>query len=193
MKKILALTLSLTLAGYLVNAQQTVAALHGNEKMLAKEETSLRKEKHQDRKELREIRDNEVSAASKEQFFRDFGNITVLNWKRENGFDVATFRANGKAESAYYDAHNELVGTTMHKTFADIPAAAQKTIKKDYKGYVPGPVIFFDDNEANDTDMALYGQPFDDADNYFVELYKGTSRIVVQADMRGNVSFFKKL
>ena len=31
-------------------------------------------------------------------------------------------------------------------------------------------VIFFEDNNVNDTDMLLYGNQFSDADNYFVEL-----------------------
>ncbi len=193
MKKIIFLTSALALTGYIVQAQESLAAVHSNEQMLTKQETSLRREKREDRKEVRELRNDEVNYYSKEQFFRDFGNVQVLSWKRENNFDVATFRSDNGLKSAYYDAHSELVGTTQHKTFADLPAEARKYINREYSSYAAGPAIFFDDNEANATDMALYGQSFDDADNYFIELYNGKKRIVLQADPAGNVSFFKQL
>ena len=41
--------------------------------------------------------------------------------------------------------------------------------------------------------MIMYGVQFDDADNYFVELSKGSSKIVVKVDMKGEVTFFKQL
>ncbi len=62
-----------------------------------------------------------------------------------------------------------------------------------YKDYTIGPVVFYDDNEANSTDMILYGEQFEDADNYFVELSKGTKKIVVQVSPEGVVYFFKQL
>ena len=74
-----------------------------------------------------------------------------------------------------------------------MPAGGQKEIKKKYKDYSIGKVIFFDDNEFNEMDMLLYGLQFDDADNYFVELAKGTSKIMVKVNAAGDVSFFKQL
>lgn len=66
----------------------------------------------------------------------------------------------------------------------------QKRRLKKYKGYTADAVIYFDDNEYNDTDMILYGQQFADEDNYFVELVKGSKKIVLRSNMAGDVSFF---
>jgi len=41
--------------------------------------------------------------------------------------------------------------------------------------------------------MILYGIQFEDADNYFVELSKGTKKIVLQVNTDGVVFFFKQL
>jgi hypothetical protein len=94
---------------------------------------------------------------------------------------------------AYYDYEGNLVGTTQKKAFADIPVKGQEEIKTKYKDYTIGDVTFFDDNEFNDTDMILWGLQFDDRDLYFVELTKGTGKIIVQVDAEARVSFFKKL
>jgi hypothetical protein len=93
----------------------------------------------------------------------------------------------------FYDIDGILVGTTQIKTFGDVPVKGQQAIKKNYKDYTIGQVVFYDDNEANDTDMKLYGMQFDDKDNYFVELLKGTNKIVVQVNTEGDVFFFKDL
>jgi len=74
-----------------------------------------------------------------------------------------------------------------------LPENAQKRIKKEYPGYDATAVIKFDDNEANDMDMILYGMSFNDADNYFVELNKDNKIIVVKVDMEGQVSYFKAI
>ena len=41
--------------------------------------------------------------------------------------------------------------------------------------------------------MILWGIQFDDADNYFAELSKGTKKLVVKVSPEGSVSFFKNL
>ena len=41
--------------------------------------------------------------------------------------------------------------------------------------------------------MNLFDLQFDDADNYFVELEKDNKKIVVQVNMSGDVSYFKRL
>jgi hypothetical protein len=41
--------------------------------------------------------------------------------------------------------------------------------------------------------MILYGIQFDDVDSYFVELQKGTKKLVVQVLMDGQVMFFTDL
>ena len=86
-----------------------------------------------------------------------------------------------------------MVGTTSAKTFTDIPSKAQKFINEKYKDYSVGGVLFFDDNEFNETDMMLYNQQFDDEDSYFVELKKDNEEIVLHVTMDGLVFFFTRL
>lgn len=94
---------------------------------------------------------------------------------------------------AYYDFDSKLVGTTCMKTFADLPAGAQKEIKTRYNGYTIGPVVFFEDNAANETDMMYLGTQFEDADNYFVELSKDNKTVLYQVNSHGELFFFKEL
>jgi hypothetical protein len=74
-----------------------------------------------------------------------------------------------------------------------MPDNARKYIAKHYSDYTTGSVILFDDNEYNSSDMILYGNAFEDADNYFVELSNNNRKIVLQVNMEGLVTFFKEL
>ncbi len=177
-----------------VNAQnETAVAIKKNEKKLEHRESAINKKLRADRKEMRKLEGAEVSQLSKDAFYADFGKVSPVTWQRESVYDKATFTKNGHQMSAYYDIDAKLIGTTTIKTFKDIPASAQKHILKEYKGYTPGTVIFFDDNEYNDNDMMLYGVQFADEDNYFVELSKGNKKIVLQVNPEGDVFFFTEL
>ena len=176
-----------------VNAQTDVASIKKDEAKLKNERSIIKKEIKEEQKKLRKLKGKEVSSQSKQAFYGDFGNIPVTKWERTANFDEATFTKDGLVMKAYYDADSKLVGTTTHKTFADIPASAQKEINKKYQGYTKGDVIFFDDNELNETDMVMFGNQFDDADNYFVDLKKDNKEIILQVNMGGDVSFFKQM
>ena len=145
------------------------------------------------KKEPRKLEGTNVSAQAKQQFLADFGSLINVSWTRQETFDVATFDLNGKKMQAYYDSDSKLVGTTSIKTFADLPAKSQQEIKTKYKDYIIGQVIFFDDNEANETEMVLWGIEFEDADNYFVQLTKENTSILLRIDPQGSVSYFTKL
>jgi len=158
------------------------------------EKKEIRKEKEESRITLKKLEGPQVSYQSKQEFIRDFDNPTNVSWTRTNYFDEASFTSkDGIATTAYFDIDGQLVGTTSMKTFADIPVDAQKTINKEYKDYAVKNVVFYDDNEANETDMILYNSQFDDEDNYFVELQKDNKTIVVQVTMAGEVGFFKEV
>jgi hypothetical protein len=146
-----------------------------------------------EKREARHNRANNVSVKSKNSFLSDFGNVANVQWVATPQFDEATFAKDDQTLTAYYDIHSELVGTTSNKKIADLPAAAQDEIKKQYKGYVIGVVILFDDNEKNDTSIILYGTQFEDADHYFVTISKGNHEDVLKISMDGNVSFFRTL
>jgi hypothetical protein len=150
--------------------------------------------KKSDRVPLKKLEGTTVSTLAKNNFSTDFKDAKEVQWKRFNTYDEATFTNNdGHQMTAFYDNEGQLVGTSQNKTFADLPVKGQEQIKKLYKDYIVGKVVYFDDNEANYTDMIMYGNQFDDADNYFVELTKGDKKIVVEVNMDGSVSHFKSL
>jgi len=62
-----------------------------------------------------------------------------------------------------------------------------------YPGYTIEKVVFFDDSEANDTDMFLFNQSFEDEDNYFPLLAKDSKKIILEVSPEGRVSFFQSL
>ena len=97
---------------------------------------------------------------------------------------------NGKRTIAYYDADARLVGTTYKLSFADLLVSAQKKINRQYKGYKILETIFFDDNEANESDFYLNNTRFNDMDTYFVILQKNSKKIIIQVSMNGEIAFF---
>jgi hypothetical protein len=142
---------------------------------------------------LKKLAGTAVSETAKKNFMTDFSATTNAQWKRVGTYDEVTFTKDGQKLTAYYDGEGNLVGTTATKKFTDLPAKGQAEIKAKYKDYTIGPVIFFDDNDKNDTDMILWSQQFDDEDLYFVELSKGADKLVVKVDLAGLVTLFKKL
>jgi hypothetical protein len=171
-----------------------IVALAQVQAQKTEKEKGTKKEVKTERVALRKLEGTNVSVLAKNNFSKDFSDAKNVQSKRVNTFDEFLFTdKNGQEMKAYYDYEGNLVGTTQNKTFADIPAKAQKEIKARYKEYNIGDVTFFDDNEYNDTDMVLWGLQFDDKDLYFVELTKGTSKIIVQVDTEARVSLFKKL
>ena len=185
MKKLAVITMSVLFAFVANNLQA---------KAIGQEQAGLmKKESKSDRKAFIHPEINYVSKFSKNNFKEDFGYIPNVVWSRDDNFDMATFTQNGQKTQAFYDQESNLVGTTTEKSFTDLPERSQQEIKTKYKDYSIGPVILFTDNENNDTDMILYGSPFEDADNYFVELTRGNDKIVLRVDTPGFVYFFKNI
>jgi hypothetical protein len=156
----------------------------------------LHKTSKAQREENRLIRREKIATTpnytTEQNFMTDFPTATNVNWKRD-GFEEASFTWNGKEMQAFYDYNNTLIGTTTPASYTDLPANAQKEIEKYYKDYTPQSVILFDDNEINNTDMMLYGNAFEDEDNYFVEMTNNNKTIVLQVNMEGLVSYFKDI
>jgi len=185
MKKLIASAVVALLAIATVQTQAQTTA-----KEIKKE---LKSEKKETRKELHKEHAQEVSIIAKDNFISDFGNVNNVKWVKGSQFDEAVFMKDGNLTTAYYDFSSKLVGTTTNKKFADLPATAQKEIKKRYKDYVTGAVVLFDDNEANDTNMSFYGTQFEDADHYFVTVLKGKEEVILMVTKSGEVSYFKQV
>ncbi|XZF16569.1 hypothetical protein ACTHGU_10550 [Chitinophagaceae bacterium MMS25-I14] len=177
MKKLWILSVAMVLFAGTVHAQS--ADLGVNKKQIRKEK----------RQALKKLPGTGISVEVKQAFAGDFGNVPVA-WERTDILDKASFTSNGTDMTAYYDADAQLIGTVINKSFADLPAKAQQTINSQYADYKKGTVIFFDDNERNETDMVLYGLQFDDIDCYFIELSKDSNTLVLQITMNGQVADF---
>lgn len=194
MKKILVLSAGIVLLTITVRAQTDVtASIKNDEVNLKTEKTVAKKESKEERKELRKLEGKDANILSKIAFYEDFGDIPVSKWERKSNLDEATFTKNDQVMVAYYDYDANLVGTTMQKTFGDLPARAQMYIDNKYMGYSKEDVILFDDNEHNQSDMVMFENQFDDEDTYFVELKKGNDEIVLQVYPNGDVAFFKQI
>ncbi|MCG2618069.1 hypothetical protein LZZ85_27445 [Terrimonas sp. NA20] len=171
-----------------------VANAQGNTPDIIKAKAEIKEskiEKREAKKELRGIDGDEPGVMVMDHFYEDFGNIDPA-WKRTKFFDEASFISDGKLTVAYYNSDATLVGTTTPATFAELPASAQSSIKKQYKGFESGKVILFRDNTEDASDMMLYGKTFSSGDNYFVELAKAGKTVIVQVGMDGLVSFFSE-
>jgi hypothetical protein len=151
------------------------------------------KEQREENRAIRREKNATTPNYTTDQHFQiDFPNATNVSWKK-NGYEEALFTIEGKEMKAFYDYDNELIGTTTSVDYNTIPQAARKYIEKHFSGYTPQQVIMFDDNEYNDSDMILYGNPFADEDSYFIELSNNNKTIVLQSNMEGLVSFFKDI
>jgi hypothetical protein len=185
MKKFAIFSLTVLFAFSVVQAQGTTS---GKGKP-----AEVRNEKKTDRVPLKKLAGTTVSETSKNSFIADFGNNTDVKWKRSLNFDEATFTKDKRQTTAYYDSDGKLVGTTSPVAFSDLPLKGRELIKEKYKDFTPEVAIFFDDNELNDTDMVLWATQFEDEDLYFVQMAKGSDKIVLMVKTGGEVSYFKKL
>ncbi|NIG55945.1 hypothetical protein [Chitinophaga sp. Cy-1792] len=193
MKKVVMLSAVALMAALAASAQTDVAFSNNTpaNALAANSNNSYRHEKRLEREERRELRGPKINYLSKEAFNIDFDNVTNVAWSKYNSMDEVSFEQNGVAKEAYYDSDGQLIGTTQVKSFADIPEKAQRWILKKYPDYSIGTVIFFDDNEYNDTDMLLYGVLFEDEDNYFIEMSKGNETMILRVNETGDVNFFE--
>ena len=192
MKKLAILTVAFMLS---LNIGQLKAQ---DTKILAKTEAKTankekRIEKRGDRRELKRLVGTKVSDLSMKNFKTDFANAMDVRWNRTPNYDIAAFTYRNQELKAYYDADGQLVGTTQFKKFEDLPDKGQKIIHKKYKGYEIGQILFFNNNDINRSPMLLWGIEVVDKSNYFVELAKGSDKLVVYVDPGGNVSVFKTL
>jgi hypothetical protein len=158
------------------------------------EKKEVRKERREQKITLKALEGKDISYQSKEQFGADFGDVQNVQWKRSAYFDEASFTSNeGKSVTAYYDNKSQLVGTTTPSSFRELPVNAQNYIRMNYQNYENAPVVFFDDNEDNETDIFLYGVQLEDADNYFVELKKNGKNVVLEVSPEGSVSYLTEI
>jgi hypothetical protein len=140
-------------------------------------------------KEQRIGNHDEISGLTEGQFASDFPDATNVRFETTKDFDKISFRQGAKELTAYYDFQSQLVGTTENRNFRDLPTNAQHKILEKYAGYTIADVVEFNDNQNNSTETILYGTPYDDGDNYFVELKTIGKAILVKVNLSGGVDF----
>jgi hypothetical protein len=133
---------------------------------------------------------NEADPAIKSQFSADYPDAQNVHFARTKGLNAVSFTQDKNIMTAYYDNRDQLIGTILKQSIADLPENAQNEIRNKYPGYSIANVVKFDDNQSDDTEMILYGVSWDDADNYFVELKNDSKTIVVKVDLTGGVEAF---
>lgn len=193
MKKILVLSAAAFCFISASNAQSNYISTGNDMATINRKDALSKKEKKEQQLEKKELEKKEISFQTSQHFYEDFGNLPVVKSERTPYFDEVTFLKDGKAQIAFYDDASNLVGTMEDKAFEDLPVGAQNFINKHYSDYTIEAVRFFDDNEANDTNMNLYDHEFEDEDSYFVELAGDSRTIVLHVTLDGAVYFFHEL
>jgi hypothetical protein len=129
-----------------------------------------------------------------QDFRSDFPHVKNVQWHRDQQYSEATFMKNGILMHAFYDWNGELAGTTHDFDYNNLPAAARKTIAKQYKNYTVERTIVYNDDEDNLNDLYPL-MPYENAVNYFVSLKKNDQReaVILQVTPDGNVSFFQTM
>jgi hypothetical protein len=189
MKHVIIMGSMLLFTGTITFAQDEVVNNDANHFTSHKLSKAQREENRTSRKEKLAT---EPNYTTEQNFMVEFPNATNVSWKI-TGIEEAMFTLNGKEIKAFYDYNHELIGTTTQVSYFDMPDYARKYIEKHYSDYTTQSVILFDDNEYNASDMILYGNPFEDADNYFIELSNNNRKIVLEVNMEGLVTFFKDI
>src|SRR5882724_7778837 len=140
MKKIIILSAVVIVVTVAVNAQSDEAYAINGISTNSKPKLMERKQRREERKEVKKINAKEVSTLSRQEFYNDFGDMPDAQWERTNNFDEVTFTKDGAVIKAFYDDDSKLVGTTSDKSFIDLPVAGQKNINEEYKEYRVGDV-----------------------------------------------------
>jgi hypothetical protein len=195
MKKIFLVWVSVSLSTYILQAQEVShTMIASTDSKQAKEVRANRSgfKKHA-KKVLKKLTGAKVSDQSKATFYLQFGNVSNVQWERQDFFDVAAFEKDGKQMKAYFDNDGELVGTSIQANMKALPVKAQREIARKYPDYSVGDVILYDDNNEQISDIILFGTQMESADNYFVDLKKDNKRVIVEVSPEGRVSLFKEL
>lgn len=175
------------------NAQTTTTTLKSEIRKDKKMGKSGKSDEHVAREELRKLEGNEVSYGSTQAFETTFPNVKPVSTERLDNFDEFDFMKDGNKVAAFYDGDSKLVATTQTKTYMDLPAKSREIIAKKYDGYNPINVLYFDDNENNNTNMILYKAQFNPEDSYFVEMSNGFKVIVLQVENDGEVNYWTRV
>lgn len=127
------------------------------------------------------------------QFSSDFADAENVSWTITPTSQKADFFVDGVKKTAFYNLLGTYLGLTQEVAYKAIPAPAKKTIAADYKDYTVGQVIKFESADGNSTATNAFAVDQPEALDYFVDLKKAGSEILVRVSAQGSIYFFKQI
>ena len=76
----------------------------------------------------------DIPAAVQESFKKNFPNVTVKKWEKEDGNFEANFSKDGKTMSATFNAKGAWMETETDIAIKDLPASVSSYVKEHYSG-----------------------------------------------------------
>jgi hypothetical protein len=121
---------------------------------------------------------SKVSLKIMDNFKKEFRNAAQVEWTIKEQFTKADFKVNGIAVEAFFDKEGELIGTSRHAEFNQLPLSAIEKIQQDYANYQVSSTIEFDQKGDR---------------NFYVSLEKGNKKQILVVSLYGEVSKFEGL
>lgn len=121
---------------------------------------------------------SKVSLKVMDSFKKQFRNASQVEWTIKEQFTKADFTVNGIQVEAFFDKEGELIGTSRHADFNQLPLSAIEKIKLDYANYQVSSTIEFDQKGDR---------------NFYVSLEKGNKKQILTVSLYGDVSKFEGL
>ncbi len=135
-----------------------------------------------------------VSYTALNQFSIDYKDAKNVSWKVDGNCQKAEFLLNNVKVTAFYSLTGEFLGLTQAVAYEKIPAAAQKQIGNDYKGYTIGEVIQLQPKQTSEVNDGYTASSFkDDSVVYFVDLKNAKEEVLVRVTPDADVYFFKQV
>jgi opacity protein-like surface antigen len=121
---------------------------------------------------------SKVSLKVMDNFKKQFRNAAKVEWTIKEQFTKANFNVNGIAVEAFFDKEGELIGTSRHSDFNQLPMNAIEQIQREYANYQVSSTIEFDQKGDR---------------NYYVSIEKGNKKQILAVSLYGEVSKFEGL
>jgi len=114
----------------------------------------------------------DVNYKIKESFKKEFAGATLVKWKKDRGFQRATFVLFDHLVIAYFNTDGELLGSARNVFFYEAPMAVIKSIGENFAGIDPIEVI-----EVSNTEGTFYR----------ITMETGNKRYDITASADGNL------
>jgi Arsenical resistance operon protein ArsD len=79
--------------------------------------------------------DHGINKATAASFSKDFQMAKMVNWQKQNDYEIATFNLNGQIMMAYYNHENSLVAVLHHVSADHLPIFLLRDLKNKYSDY----------------------------------------------------------